>query len=101
MQLLSVNMSYTVIAMNCIHIFTFENMIFSHKFSSQNLPEAAPWHPPKDPAKISPQILHPGPQNRSRTIVRMPRHLMAAPKITINDVHVLGILNAVNLVGLF
>jgi hypothetical protein len=49
---------------------------------------------PKDPTKIFPQILHPGPQNRSQTIVRTPRHLMAAPKTTISDV--LGILNAVD-----
>jgi hypothetical protein len=41
-----------------------------------------------------PSNLHPGPENRSQTIVRMPRHLMAAPKTTISDV--LGILNAVN-----
>jgi hypothetical protein len=51
--------------------------------------------PPKDPAKIFPKILHPVPQNRSQTIVRMPCHLMAVPKTTINEV-LLGILNAVN-----
>jgi hypothetical protein len=54
----------------------------------------APLAPPKDPIKIFPQILHPGPQNRSQTIVRTPHRLMAVPEITINDV--LGILNAVN-----
>jgi hypothetical protein len=79
----TVNMSYTMI-----------QHIFSKMFVSELAPWCCPQASPKDPTKIFPQILHPGLQNRSQTIVLTPRHLMAAPKTTINDVF--GILNAVN-----
>jgi hypothetical protein len=83
------------------HIFSgFWSDILLNNFHLNSPPppgavrRGCPLAPPKDPAKIFPQILHPGPQNRSQTIVRTPHRLMAVPKTTINDV--LGILNAVN-----
>jgi hypothetical protein len=79
--------------MNCIlHILHLKTYFLKNFHLKICPPRGCPLAPSKVPAKIFPQTLHPGPQNKSETIVCMPRHLMAVPKI--NDV--LGILNAVN-----